>query len=91
LSGDHRGSPIDCSDADLTLRLFVPMVSAACGLLEQRVVTTVADVRSALVGGLNCRGEAADLPQWAAQMGRAALVEWGDRLRLPRFEPAILD
>jgi hypothetical protein len=47
-------------------------------------------VRSAMVGGLSCREQAADLPKWASQMERAALVEWGDRLQLPRFEPAIL-
>jgi len=90
LSGAHRAGPIECSDAELTLRLFVPMVSAACGLVEQNVVDSVSGVRAALTRGLNCRGQAAELPTWAERVGRNALVEWGERLQLPQFEPEIL-
>lgn len=86
----HRVLPIDCDDSELTLRLFVPMVASACELVDQQVVETVADVRSAMVGGLACRGQAADLPNWAMQLGREKLIAWSDRLRLPQFEPEIL-
>jgi hypothetical protein len=90
LAAAHGASPIECSDAELTLHLFVPMVASASDLLARQAVANVAEVRTAMVGGLGCRGQAADLPGWARGFGRSALLEWGERLRLQGFDPAAL-
>lgn len=79
----HLTAPIACTDAELQLRLFVPMLAAACELLEQQIVADVAGVRAALTGGLGCRGQAADLPGWARQIPQRELAQSLERLGLP--------
>jgi len=89
LVATHASSPVDCPDSELQFRLFVPMLASACELLERGVVAGESEVRAALREGLGCRGEAADLPGWGRKLGGPVLVEWQERLRLAKFEPAL--
>ncbi|MBL8851960.1 MAG: hypothetical protein JNG89_19965, partial [Planctomycetaceae bacterium] len=90
-SAGFRNRTIDCTDAELTLMLFVPMLAAACGLLEQQIVPDANAVRQALVAGLACRRNAAILPAWGRDLGRHAIESWAARLGLPAVESQSLE
>ena len=91
LAAEHRNARIDCPDKEVTLRLFLPMLGAACGLIERQLVPDAGGVRLALVAGLACRRQAADLPGWGRELGLPTIEQSSLRLGLPAFEPTSLE
>jgi 3-hydroxyacyl-CoA dehydrogenase len=48
-------APIDCSEAELTHRLFNPLIETAQGLADRGVIRSLDEARLALSDGLGCR------------------------------------
>jgi 3-hydroxyacyl-CoA dehydrogenase len=90
LAAAHRSGDISGADDELRMRLFVPLLSSACQLIEGQVVARATDVPLALSGGLRCRGQAGDLAGWVRQVTPAVLREWMQRLELPIPESSTL-
>ena len=83
IANEHRLETIAATDSELQLRLFVPLFASACELIENRVVAEPSGVRSALIAGLGCTGQAADLAGWARNVTVDVLRDWMQQFGIP--------
>ena len=83
IANEHRLETISATDSELQLRLFVPLFASACELIENRVVAEPSGVRSALIAGLGCTGQAADLAGWARNVTVDVLRDWMQQFGIP--------
>ncbi|TWT30756.1 3-hydroxyacyl-CoA dehydrogenase NAD-binding domain-containing protein [Blastopirellula retiformator] len=77
-----RGTPRDETDAQLTDRLFLPMLLEATRAIEAKIVRDVRDIDLGLIFGLGFPPFKGGLMFWADTIGAAKLVErlkpWAD-------------
>lgn len=83
IADEHRLETISATDSELQLRLVVPLFTSACELIENRVVAEPGGVRSALIAGLGCTGQAADLAGWARNVTADVLRDWMQQFGIP--------
>ncbi len=57
----YFSAPLDCNEAELTRRLFAPLIGTGHNLVERGVIVSLDEVRLALRDGLGCRPPIADL------------------------------